>query len=384
MVLLVVAACVSLARLAACTLFEDQQGSNNWLLQHVGIVREAALLQAPAAAVVNTREDVLASIRLLDGSVAWRRHTAVELAASSPDQAVHVVSNGRTLSAWDTTAGQLLWQRESGADALCAGSEHAYAVRGGAVSAWALSQGEPRWTSPPLAAKADRHACAASGSSVRVASWSSGGSTVHVTTLSGRDGQSEPTQAVTSAHALERVYLADGLLFAVTAGGRHACSATLGAQPVDLQCVELPAARGAVAVSLAGGGAAVFDHGAQALTTLALSAGAAPRVTAAAVSASAASSVFAHGGKALVATVAVPVAGAAHGLGLAVYDVAAGTSAYSSKVQQPFAVDNQGAVSPVAALWAASVAGSSGSPLFRCVPRFCARNVVAWVYKACI
>ena len=104
---------------SASALFEDQshEGAHrvDWIQRHVGPLTSANILQKHPRVVIGTSQNVIGSLNLRDGSIAWRRGLGEEgdLAVLSIDgsQLVISVSNGAEsmIRAWDQNTGALRW-----------------------------------------------------------------------------------------------------------------------------------------------------------------------------------------------------------------------------------------------------------------------------------
>jgi hypothetical protein len=365
--MLIVALACAIAVLASpvCyALYEDQKGSNNWLLQNVGIVTSATLLQISPVVVVNAQEGVLAAIHLRDGSIKWRRDVNGSNFSSSTSESVQIVGDAASLSAWDIASGELLWSVPQQTDALCLGGGHAYVLHQGALSAWSILRGSRVWITPPSSQKFSSHSCAVQGGMVHVVSWNQGENQAQAITISS-DGIPEEAGYTSEDHTpITKVLVTGATIVALSSSETAICAAPVDSRPVAFKCTDLPPHQGPASLSAAGKGAAV--HFVESETLVLVHVGQnVPVITAKLQQITAASDVFLTDSEALVAVALLPANTSPISLQLATYNVATGSSVYGIKVQGYPGVDAEGRVSPVAALWATPATSTTGAAFFR-------------------
>ncbi len=99
-------------------LYEDQAGQSDWYQQHIGGISHAEFaFKSRERIFLATESNVVASLDLRDGSIAWRQVLAesdsVEAVALLPKPAAFasLSSGGRHLRLWQAHDGGLLWEQ---------------------------------------------------------------------------------------------------------------------------------------------------------------------------------------------------------------------------------------------------------------------------------
>jgi hypothetical protein len=101
----------------AAAMFEDQAGAYDWYKPFVGPVTSAALHSKIPRLFLGTQRNVVGSLHLRDGNIAWRRllddgdTVDSTMLIETPVTALLSLSgNGTFLRAWDQVDGALKWQ----------------------------------------------------------------------------------------------------------------------------------------------------------------------------------------------------------------------------------------------------------------------------------
>ncbi len=101
----------------AVAIFEDQAGQLDWYKPFVGPVTSATLHRKLPRLFLGTQRNVVGSLQMRDGSIAWRRLLeegdtidATQIIDSPSSMLLSLSGNGSTLRAWDQVDGSLKWQ----------------------------------------------------------------------------------------------------------------------------------------------------------------------------------------------------------------------------------------------------------------------------------
>ena len=118
--LILLALCLPSAILA---IFEDQAGSYDWHLQHVGPVTSASLGSRPRV-FVGTTQKVVSSLNLRDGTIAWRKLIGEHIVGTVVVDEVSLLLaiSARKIMAFDQAEGGLRWEHHMHADSSDQGS----------------------------------------------------------------------------------------------------------------------------------------------------------------------------------------------------------------------------------------------------------------------
>lgn len=95
-------------------LYEDQAGSFDWHMQNVGPFKTAYMHSRQPRAFVATSQNVVASLNLRDGSIAWRKLLVEDidgmLMVDSASMLITVSGAGSKIRGWDQADGGQLWE----------------------------------------------------------------------------------------------------------------------------------------------------------------------------------------------------------------------------------------------------------------------------------
>lgn len=342
----------------SCTLFEDQVGTNNWLIENVGDLSDASLHSTAGVATVSAK-GVLASLSLLDGGVRWRRDVDIEYMLPSEESNSVVTVGSASVSAWHMPSGQLVWSVPQVANAVCIGEAQAFQYSAGKLSCRSLPRGALTWTTAVDQKTASHAVCSASAATVTVARWSPGDREIQLNTFSSTVGEELEVSTVAAEISLgEQVVIARGALVALSEDGSHLCSVPTVRVGAELSCQQLATPdRGAV-LSAAFGLASL--QGSKQLTIFSVS-GNVPKLLSSHAGISISSGLFQYSGEGFVATAKT----AGRKLSLSVLDAASGKSLHSDTIQEHSAVDAEGHMSPVSAVWAVPDVAGTGERAFK-------------------
>jgi hypothetical protein len=344
-----------------CTLFEDQKGSNNWLLENVGFVKDASVLSSSPAAVVSTAQGVLASIGLRDGALKWRRYVDSNILIVSEQLESAFVSDGVSLLAWQLQTGMLLWTVPEQADSMCAAGSRIFVIYAGELSCRSSSQGSPVWRTPDAALKGTMSLCHASDKTVLTLAWSIGDMHISVMVVDAETGKPRARVRVSAAHRLgDQVQVNSKAIVALSTDSQHMCSAKREALEEGFVCVDLPPPSGQAVLFAEQSSAAVRTGSSLILFSMV---DGTPTQVASLSGIEACSPLFSHNGDVAMAVAHSIASTTAPTLVLSVLSTTTGKELHRNAVSD-YPVDEQGRVSQIRAIWAAP-APSTGPAFFR-------------------
>jgi hypothetical protein len=202
------------------------------------------------------------------------------------------------------------------------------------------------------------------GGKVHVVSWSTDNPKLQAVTIDS-NGIAEEARYTTGNIALKpKVVVTGEHIVALSATQAAICSAPISSSSITFECADLPQHEGSASLSAAGTAATVHFAKSKTLVLVQLSSHK-PVTIRTFERVTAASDIFLEGSEALIAIASPPATAAPVSLELAVHNVATGSSVYSIKIGAYPAVDAQGSVSSVAALWATPAKSSMGTAFFR-------------------
>ncbi|DBB10485.1 TPA: hypothetical protein ACH3X3_002026 [Trebouxia sp. C0006] len=272
---------VLLTATVAVGLYEEQAGENDWHSEFVGQAINTQVSDKDRL-IVSTSSNVLASLSLDTGKVAWRQffHETDQLQSftvlSKPAAIISLSSSGSLLRAWRADDGALLWEKyleaasQNAVTALSSLAEAAFGsgegiaiVTDGSIEVYSGLKGSLSWSAHPKSAWSAASNPLVTGSigandhAVAFAGLTNSGA-VEVLELSLGTGEvvSQASYSAPRSNKLgSSVVLRNSLVAAISSDGQQLCSAKLeGGSSGSLKChvwADIsPAAAGAEAGSL--------------------------------------------------------------------------------------------------------------------------------------
>lgn len=366
------AACLVVPSLAS--LFEDQRGSNNWIQQHIGSVKDAHFLQDRPTIILSTHQDVLTHLNLRDGSPLWRQHEPARalVVAHDLDMMYTFQERESEIRAWDMGSGRLLWTHAvpSGSAGIEAsyGDAQLVLLIGSTAQALDAASGTLIWTSPDVPQKHySKVVLRKEGAGILVASFATDSSEIQVAQVNALNGVVSRRSILSADRVLgTAIGISGEAVFALDASNTAICAATLASLDgaTSLKCRNLPGDPSATSTLHVGsqGVAVIRQHPASASAVLLTSHGAI-KVVKEVTGLLACSAPFDSDAGALVAV--ARAIDDQHQVSVAVIDVRSGKALHEELLAGYGAVDTQGAVSLVRSIWAAPYHGASGDTSYR-------------------